>query len=97
MFRINTGYSLIKMKEAFNHGTLKMPFNIRGDCRNYKMSFNVLYSGAGKKLFQVTCENVTGDPVKKSNTLLRSFKDIEILTNIACGTQQIKFVLVCEQ
>lgn len=23
---MNTGYSLIKMKEAFNHGTLKMPF-----------------------------------------------------------------------
>lgn len=61
------------------------------------MSFNVLYGGAGKKLFQVTCENVTGDPVKKLNTLLRSFKDIEILTIIACGTQQIKFVLVCEQ
>lgn len=55
------------------------------------MSFNVLYGGAGKKLFQVTSENVTGDPVNKLNTLLRSFKDIEILT------QQFKFVLVCEQ
>lgn len=53
------------------------------------MSFNVLYGGAGKKLFQVTCKNVTGDPVKKLNTLLRSFKDIEILTNIACDNNNL--------